>query len=264
MISASVPAESSCSTATRDWSDSPSPSRTASLIAPFEPSVRVCGRRSWSARNSVTSWRVPEPGSRISHTRFDELLGPHGLRAGELVAGSRDQRDRVLEEGVPGDPLVLGRPAGDRDVDLVLEHAVEDRGPVRHLEREVDLRVHRGEGAQQRGDDELGRGRDGDDAQRAHRDVRGLACRLLPLLDQPEDVGGVRPERIAGGGQPDAAPDALGQVDAELARERRDRCGDRRLRDVELLGRSGDGALTGDGEKARKLIQGDGHRRIII
>ncbi len=193
-----------------------------------------------------------------------ELLGPHGLRAGELVAGSRDQRDRVLEEGVPGDPLVLGRPAGDRHVDLVLEHAVEDRGAVRDLEREVDLRVHRGEGAQQRGDDELGGGRDGDDAQRAHRDVRGLACSLLPLLDQPEDVGGVRTERVARGGQPDAAPDALGQVDPELARESRDSCGDRRLRDVELLGRGGDGALTGDREEARKLIQGDGHRRIII
>ena len=40
-----------------------------------------------------------------------------------------------------GDPLVLGRTAGDRDVDLVLEHAVEERGPVRDLERQVDLGV---------------------------------------------------------------------------------------------------------------------------
>ena len=186
----------------------------------------------------MTSWRVPDPGSRISQTRSPSSSGRDRAAAGERVVGRDDQRELVRQERLAGDALVLGRPAGDRDVDLVLEHAVEDGRAVRDLEGEVDLGVQRGEGAQQRRDDELGGGRDGDDPQAAHRDVGGLARRLPALLDQPEHVGGVRPERLAGRGQPDPAPDALGQVDAELARERRHRSRDRRLGDVELLGRA--------------------------
>ena len=69
---------------------------------------------------------MPEPLSRISQTRSAELLGPHRPVGRERVVGRRDQRELVGQERLAGDPLVVGRPAGDRDVDLVLEHAVED------------------------------------------------------------------------------------------------------------------------------------------
>jgi len=46
-----------------------------SFIAPFEPSVSVCGRRSCSAKNSASSWRVPDPDSRCSQTRAPSSRG---------------------------------------------------------------------------------------------------------------------------------------------------------------------------------------------
>ena len=115
------------------------------------------------------------------------------------------------------------------------------------------------EAPQKRGHDELGRGRDGDEAQAAHRDVCCLAGRLPPLLDQPEDVGRVGPERRPGRCQADAPPDPLGQLGADLPGERGDGRRDRRLRDVELLRRARDGALARDGEEAGQLVEGDGH-----
>ena len=51
-------------------------------IAPLEPRVSVCGRRSWSARKPATSCRVPEPLSRISQTRLPSSSG----RTGRSVA----------------------------------------------------------------------------------------------------------------------------------------------------------------------------------
>ena len=85
---------------------------------------------------------MPEPGSRMQP---DELAERRRRRTGAPSAsgssGRGDQRDLVVEERAPGDPLVLGRAAGDRDVDLVLEHPLEQRGAVGDLEREVDLGV---------------------------------------------------------------------------------------------------------------------------
>ena len=91
--------------------------------------------------------------------------------------------------------------------------------------------------------------------ERADGDVRGLARGAAALLDQPEHVGGIGPERLAGGRQPDAAADPLGQVDAELLGERGHRGGDRRLRDHELLGGRRHRAFAGDGEEAGELIE---------
>src|SRR5262249_14280636 len=101
---------------------------------------------------------------------------------------------------------------------------------------------------------------DRDDAKGPHRDVGSLARRLLALLDQPEDIRRVGPKGLARGGEPDAAPDALGQLDAELAREGRNRSRDRGLGDVELLRRCRDRSLARDGQKALELIQSDCHK----
>ena len=89
----------------------------------------------------------PRPRAALAHQPDTacELVGPDRPAARELVPGRGDQRDLVLEERPPGDPLVLRRPPGDRDVDLVLEHAVEELGAVRDLERQVDLGVRGGE-----------------------------------------------------------------------------------------------------------------------
>ena len=203
----------------------------------------------------MTSSRVPEPGSRWSQTWPASWAGAIGLPVRQRVAGRCDQRDLVRQKRASLDPLVLGRPTGDRDVHRVLADAVEERRAVLDLERELDLGVERPERAKERRDDVLGGGGDRGDAEALRVDVGGLLGRAPALLDEPENVGGIRPEGLACGGQADSAADALGQLDAELLRERRDRRRDRRLRDVELLGRRGHGALTGDGEEAGELVR---------
>ena len=115
------------------------------------------------------------------------------------------------------------------------------------------------EGAHERRDEGLRGGRDGGQAQAAVREVRGLAGGAAALLEQPDDVGGERGERGAGGGRADAAPLALGDGRAELARQRGDGGGDRRLRDDELVGGSGHRAAAHDREKASKLRQSYRH-----
>jgi hypothetical protein len=52
------------------------------LIAPFEPSVSTVGSMPREARNSSTSVRVPEPGSRSSHGRMpSSSMSTHRRRA---------------------------------------------------------------------------------------------------------------------------------------------------------------------------------------
>jgi hypothetical protein len=62
-------------------------------------------------------------------------------------------------------------------------------------------------------------------------------------------VGGVAGVLAAGRGRPDVAAGPLGELDAELALQRRDGRGDARLRDVQLLGGLGDRAEADDGEE---------------
>src|SRR5262245_15649771 len=81
--------------------------------------------------------KLPRTGARLAlePDAVAELARRHGPAAHEGVGRGGDQRQLVAEEREPGDAGVLRRPAGDGDVDLVLEHALEDRRPVRDLER---------------------------------------------------------------------------------------------------------------------------------
>ena len=65
-------------------------------------------------------------------------------------------------------------------------------------------------------------------------------------LDLGEDAAGARREQLAGGGRHDASRCALEQLGAELRLELPDLMRERRLGDVELLGRAGEVAVAGD------------------
>ena len=71
----------------------------------------------------------PSPARACSQTRSRELLAARtGLGAGERRRpGAAISAISLSRNAPPGDALVLGRPPGDRDVDLVLEHALEQR-----------------------------------------------------------------------------------------------------------------------------------------
>ena len=89
--------------------------------------------------------------------------------------------------------------------------------------------------------------------------VGRLARGARALLEQAEDVGGVRRVRGAGGRRAQRAPRALGQRDAQLALERGDGGRHGGLRDDELLGRRGHRSAPDDGEERHELGEGHGH-----
>ena len=250
------PRLSSCSTATRDCSDTPSPSRTASLIAPFEPSVRVWGQVV-VGEELRHGWRVPEPLSRISHPA-GELLGANGAVAGEVVVGSRDQRDLVHEERLPAIRSSSGRPAIATSTSCSSTRSKARLGW--RPRAEVDLGI-RGPNGQQRRHHELRRRRDRDDPQRPHRDPPPPARPFSPARSARARRPYGRkasPAAVSPTPQP-----TLGQVDAQLARQCRDRRRDRGLPD-QLLGRRRHRSLARDGEKALQLIQRHGHNAETI
>lgn len=98
----------------------------------------------------------------------------------------------------------------------------------------------------------------------AHGDTPGLAaCRPTRphggFVDCGEDCLGVYQEGLTGIGQADAAgmADEEGRVD--LALEGADLLGEGRLLDVELLRRTRDVALAGDGDEIAEMTQFHGY-----
>ena len=110
---------------------------------------------------------------------------------------------------------------------------------------------------------EIGQQRRDVDAVRRHRaDRDGAAHQLGELLDRDVDVGdggerrpGVRQRGLAGGGQPHGATRPVQQRLSELAFQPLDLGADRRLRDVDALGRAGEVGLLGDGDEVLELPQ---------
>ena len=93
---------------------------------------------------------------------------------------------------------------------------------------------------------------DGDAADLA---ARGAAGADLGMLGLGQDRLGVDQERAAGVGQADAARMAHEQRRVDLALERADLLAERRLLDVQLLGRAGDVALMRDGDEVAEMAQ---------
>ena len=81
-ISASWPAASSAATASRDRSVTPRPTWADSRIATLEPTIRVSGEMSRSARRASVLARVPEPGSRRSQVWCARAMGGGRARPG--------------------------------------------------------------------------------------------------------------------------------------------------------------------------------------
>jgi hypothetical protein len=159
----------------------------------------------------------------------------------------------------PTEPVVVRYAPRDRDVGAVVEEPREDLGAVADVKRDVELGVRVAERADQRRHEMVAGRRDRADPQRRAAALGRLARRPLALLEQPQHVRRIRRERRAPIRRPQTAPVTLDQLDAHLALQRRDRRGNRRLRDEQLVGGSGHRPAAHHGQERRQLRQRDGH-----
>jgi hypothetical protein len=102
---------------------------------------------------------------------------------------------------------------------------------------------------------------DRDRADESHLDAVGLPARgALRRLARPpqtrEDVAGLGAEGVARRSQGDAALVAFEKDDPQLFLERADVSRERRLGEVEPLGRAGEGHLFSHGEETLEFAQG--------
>ena len=260
-ITPSRPESTSDVTASADRNEIPRPIRAAWRIAPLEPTVSVSPCRALAERNSSLADRVPESGSRSSQVRPPSSAGATGCPPASRIVGGAHQHELVGAKRPRVQALVVGRAPAEGDVRLVRDEPVEDLAAVADAEAETHLGMAGRERLHEPGDEGLGRRRDGGDPQHAIARGDRLAGRLTALLQKPDDVGGVRRERVARGRRAHAPAVALQQRRAHLARQRRDRRRDRRLGDDELVGGLRHRPGADHGEEAAQLGERDGHRR---
>ena len=136
-----------------------------------------------------------------------------------------------------------------------LEHALA----VAHVDAHRDVRMAGGERLHELGRDVLAGGGHGADAQLPGRAVGHLPCSARALVEQADDIRRVRREDRARGAGPDVAPDALGQLDPELAGESGHRGRHRRLRHDELLRGRSHRAGANDSQEAAQLSDRHSH-----
>ena len=221
-------------------------------MAPLEPRVRTGGCRSCAGeellghRARARALLAQQPRAR------SELLHAHAARLRERVVRRRDDDDRVVQEAL-GHEAVVGRPASDGDVRPVRAQPLEDALAVAHVDAERDLRMAPMERLHELRGDVLAGGRHRADPQLGDRAVRGLARSACALIEQADDVGRVRGEDLARGARAHVAAHPLGQLDPQLAGERRDGGRHRRLGHDELLRGRGHRAGPDDRQEAAQL-----------
>ena len=204
----------------------PRPIASACLTAPFDPRVSCSGGSSpRSARKRSVAERVPEPASRSSQ-----------VAPSRSVDGSRPDDDQLVVEERRAVELVARRPAADADVRTVRGQTLEHRRTVPDLEQDLGARVLAPVRLDQRGQQVLARRVHGDHANPGLSHAVRLDRRLPSLVEQAQDLRGVRLEGDAGLGQAHPTTLTLDELDAELPRERSERRGHRRLAHVQLLG----------------------------
>jgi hypothetical protein len=100
-----------------------------------------------------------------------------------------------------------------------------------------------------------------------HTDADGTSERIFLLDDVAarsfefaEDGTGTGKKRLADVGEADGAAEAVEKAGAEFVFELEDLLGERRLRDVRLLGGAAEGAGFGDGAEVAKLVKF--HKRV--
>ena len=243
----------------RETRPMPRPARAASRTAVLEPSVRIDGTSPRVRSHSSAIFREPEPGSRRSHGRPPSSSTATQRRLASGSSGAVTSTISLTPKASPTSRSSSGTRPGDGDVRAVLEQPGEDLGAVADVQVDVELRMAVAERADERRHDVVaGRG-DGADAQDRPRAGGALARRAAALLEQAEDVRGVRREGAPRRRRPQPAAVALEQLGAHLALERGHRGAHRRLGDEELLGGRRDRAAAHHREERRQLGQGDGH-----
>ncbi len=88
---------------------------------------------------------------------------------------------------------------------------------------------------------------------------RNLAHHDAQLIHPRQNMHGMFVEQPSGLGQPQGPGVAVEQLDADLVLELADLAAQRRLGDVEDLGRAGEVPLIGDGDEVAKVAQFHNH-----
>ena len=148
---------------------------------------------------------------------------------------------RVAEERLVLDGAMARRGADDAELERAVGDALDDRLRVEDAQRDVELRMHRGELAEELREDDAarpGRGADRERAvERAGRLVRELARDLLLEREQPLGAAVEAQPRL---GRLDPPARAVEELQAEPLLERAHLQADRRLGHAEPLGRLGE------------------------
>jgi len=176
------------------------------------------------------------------------------------MPGGDDEDQRVLEDRGQRDVRVLHRPT-DPEVDIAMEHQVEDFLGVSGADTDPHRRELRLEGLQQAGEQVGAHRRGGGDAQLARLARSQLGDGLTGLRGSADGALGERKQSPAGLAERHAAgcPHQEGDPDVALQGLETRRHGG--LGEVELLRRPADVAGPGDlGEGLEELEQ---HRRTI-
>jgi hypothetical protein len=151
----------------------------------------------------------------------------------------RDDDDELVAAQHDGLEAVQGvEPLHEADVDGPLGEQAQDAGGVHDLDRDVGVGVDRPEGGQQARQQELAGGVAGGQRQRAALRLLEPADHLGGAVEGRERGLGLRVERSARLGRAHAEPAALEQRHAEPGLERVDALRDRRLRQVQRVGRA--------------------------
>ena len=132
------------------------------------------------------------------------------------------------------------------EVDLTGVDVAEHLAGRALAQPDLDPRVRLGEPREQPGNVDRARREQGADGDPAADEAAKLVDLAAGALDLGEDAAGASREQLAGGGRHDASRRALEQLGAELGLEPPDLVRERRLGDVQLLGRAREVAVAGD------------------
>ena len=143
----------------------------------------------------------------------------------------------------------------DGDVNRGGAEALKQHGGDFFDDRELRLRELPREGSELRREKIRGDGGDHADANCPCDGVFALDDVALGGFQLAEDRAGAWQKRFARVGQADGAAEAVEQARAQFALQFEDLLGERRLRDMRLLGGTAEGAGFGDGAEVAKLVE---------
>ena len=149
---------------------------------------------------------------------------PSGRSLASAAKRWEDEQELLLAERVGGELVARqGEVRGAELARAVADERSDAVGAVGFEHLDLHARVAFAEAADQRGHRVDRERRERGDLERARSQLDDAADRVAGVVDRSQDLAGGADQRLARGGQPQAAADSVKQLDAELALERAQR-----------------------------------------